>query len=177
MTSVDLLDARRSPADRAWLTNVYPFYLHDLSEFDDGYYRLGDEGCWEPDHLPSWLADDTDYPFIIQTPLGRAGFALVNAAPSPHIVPGADYRLSEFFVLRTFRRAGVGRRAAFALFDRFPGMWEIRELPRNSLAVAFWRTIIGQYAGGRYEETTTPHEVRQLFDSRRHRPTFDACQG
>ena len=135
--------------------NVYPFYLHDLSEFDDGSYRLSDDGRWEPDHLPSWLRDDTDYPLIMWAPHGRAGFVLVDMAPSPHITPGADYRLAEFFVLRAFRRAGVGRRAAFALFERFPGVWEIRELPRNGPAIAFWRAIIGEYAGRRYEETTT----------------------
>lgn len=33
---LELRDARRSAADREWLTNVYPFYLHDLSEFDIG---------------------------------------------------------------------------------------------------------------------------------------------
>ena len=165
--SVDLVDARQSPTHRDWLTNVYPFYLHDLSEFDDGYYRLSNDGRWEPDHLPSWLADDTDYPFIIRTPRGRVGFALVNAAPSPHIMPGADYRLSEFFVLRAFRRTGVGRRAAVALFDRFRGVWEIRELPRNGPAITFWRAVIGEYAGRQYEETTTHEEVRQIFDSRR----------
>ena len=33
-----LVDARMSATDRAWLTNVYPLYLHDLSEFDEGYY-------------------------------------------------------------------------------------------------------------------------------------------
>jgi predicted acetyltransferase len=164
--TVDLVDARQSSTDRDWLSNVYPFYLHDLSEFDDDYYRLRNDGRWEPDHLPSWLADDTDYPFIMRTPHGRAGFALVNTAPSPHIMPGADYRLSEFFVLRAFRRAGVGRRAAFALFDRFPGIWEIRELPRNGAAIAFWRATIRKYAGGRYEETMTHEAVRQLFDSR-----------
>jgi predicted acetyltransferase len=164
--SVDLVDARQSPTDRDWLSNVYPFYLHDLSEVDDGYYRLSNDGRWEPDHLPSWLADDTDYPFVMRMPRGRVGSALVNTAPSPHIMPGADYRLSEFFVLRAFRRAGVGRRAAFALFDRFPGIWEIRELPRNGPAIAFWRTTLGEYAGRRYEETTTHEEVRQIFDSR-----------
>jgi len=106
--SVDLVDARQSPTDRDWLSNVYPFYLHDLSESDDGYYRLRHDGQWEPDHLPSWLADDTDYPFIVRRPHGRAGFALVNTAPSPHMMPGADYRLSEFFVLRAFLWVGVG---------------------------------------------------------------------
>lgn len=82
-------------------------------------------------------------------------------------MPGADYRLSEFFVLRTFRRGGVGRHAAFALFDRFPGIWEIRELPRNGPAIALWRAVIGEYAGRQYEKTTIHDEVRQIFDSRR----------
>jgi len=30
-----LHDARASAADREWLTNVYPFYLHDLSELGE----------------------------------------------------------------------------------------------------------------------------------------------
>jgi hypothetical protein len=76
--SVDLVDARQSPTDRDWLTNVYSFYLHDLSEFDDGYYRLSNDGRWEPDHLP-WLVDDTDYPFIMRTPQGR----VLGASPAP----------------------------------------------------------------------------------------------
>ena len=164
--NIELVDARQSPTDRAWLTNVYSFYLHDLSEFDDGYYRLSSDGRWEPDHLPCWLVDDTDSPLIIRASHERVGFALVNTAPSPHIIPGADYRLAEFFVLRSFRRAGVGRRAAFALFDGLPGIWEIRELPRNRAAIAFWRAIVTEYAAGQYEETVTHEEVRQIFDSR-----------
>jgi len=38
--TLELRDARRSATDREWLTSVYPLYLHDLSEFDDGYYTL-----------------------------------------------------------------------------------------------------------------------------------------
>ena len=30
--NIELVDARQSSTDRDWLTNVYPFYLHDLSE-------------------------------------------------------------------------------------------------------------------------------------------------
>ena len=62
---VELRDARRSLLDREWLINVYPFYLHDLSAFDDSYYTLDDRGLWSPDHLPGWLQEDTDHPFIL----------------------------------------------------------------------------------------------------------------
>src|SRR5467141_2765920 len=152
--SLELRDARRSPADREWLTNVYPLYLHDLSEFDDHYYTLDDRGVWMPDHRASWLEEDGDHPLIIVEAGRRVGFALVNQAPSPHMQPGMDFRMSEFFVLRSERRHGIGRRAVFALFDRFRGKWEIFELPRNAPAISFWRGVLDAYRDGRYAETS-----------------------
>ena len=163
--SIELRDARTFAADSEWLANVYPFYLHDLSEFDDGYYRLNDRGLWEPDHLASWLKEDTDHPLVILESGHRVGFALVNQAPSPHMQPGMDFRVSEFFVLRKHRRHGIGRRIVFALFDRFKGKVEITELVRNTPAIDFWRRVIDEYAGGHYEEKTSSTEVRQIVDT------------
>src|SRR5882672_9248190 len=124
--SIELRDARKSLEDTEWLTNVYPLYLHDLSEFG-ARYRLNDRGLWEPDFLPSWLKEDTDHPLIILESGDRVGIALVNQAPSPHMEPGTDFRMSEFFVLRRSRRNGIGHRAVFALFEHFGGKWEISE--------------------------------------------------
>src|SRR6266852_6406545 len=76
--SIELRDARRSPVDREWLTNVYPLYLHDLSEFDDHYYTLDDRGVWMPDHRASWLEEDGDHPLIIVDAGRQAGFALFD---------------------------------------------------------------------------------------------------
>jgi predicted acetyltransferase len=121
-------DARVSAFKREWLTNVYPFYLHDLSEFDDHYYTLNERGLWEPDYLPSWLKEDMDHPLIICESGRRVGFALVNEAPSPYIAPGIRFRLSEFFVLRKYRRCGIGRGAALALFEQFRGKWQLSEI-------------------------------------------------
>src|SRR2546425_12838704 len=118
----------------------------------------------EPDHLPSWLQDDADHPLIIVEAGARLGCALVNQAPSPHLLPGIDFRMSEFFVLRRHRRSGVGRRAALALFDRFRGRWQISELLRNTPAIHFWHRIIGEYSDERYEEESSPVEVRQIVD-------------
>jgi predicted acetyltransferase len=164
--SLELRDARRAPGDREWLANVYPFYLHDLSEFDDGYYHLDQRGRWSPDHLPSWLESDGDHPLILVEAGRRVGFALVNRAPSQHVGPGLDFRMAEFFVLRAHRGRGIGRRAVFALFDRFQGKWEIFELPRNTAAIRFWRRVIGEYSSGRFAETADAASVRQVVDTR-----------
>jgi predicted acetyltransferase len=163
--TIELRDARRSLVDREWLINVYPFYLHDLSGFDSSYYTLDERGLWRPDHLPSWLQEDTDHPLIIVEDDRRVGFALVNHAPSPHMQPGMDFRMSEFFVLRSERGRGIGRPAVFALFDRFRGKWEIFELPRNAPAISFWRSACGAYRAGRFAETSDASNVRQVIDT------------
>ena len=61
--------------------------------------------------------------------------------------------MTEFFVLRRFRRHGVGRAAAFAAFDHFGGPWEVRQREENPNATAFWRRTIDEYTRGDYEET------------------------
>jgi predicted acetyltransferase len=162
---IDLTDARGSAVDRQWLTNVYPFYLHDLSEFDDHYYTLNERGLWEPDYLPSWLKEGLDHPLIIGESGCRVGFALINEAPSPHLMPGIRFRVSEFFVLRKYRRSGIGRRAAMALFDRFQGRWQLSVLPRNGPAICFWRKVINEYPGGLCTETSKAGDIFYIFDT------------
>lgn len=58
----------------------------------------------------------------------------------PHFV-------AEFFVLRKWRRHGVGRAAATELFRRFPGWWEVAQEPENLPAQRFWRQVIGEATG------------------------------
>jgi aminoglycoside 6'-N-acetyltransferase I len=151
--------------NRTWLTNVYPLYLHDLSEFDEGYYHLDEYGRWNPDHLPSWLDEQVDWPLLILADGQRVGFALVNQAPSPHLTSGMDYRMSEFFILRSWRRKRVGRLAAFMLFDRFRGQWELIELPRNLGAIFFWRLVISEYTDGCYTEQLVNDVIRHCFQT------------
>jgi predicted acetyltransferase len=47
--------------------------------------------------------------------------------------------MAEFFILRKYRHQGIGARAAWELFDRFPGRWEVFEIIENTAAQEFWR--------------------------------------
>ena len=62
------------------------------------------------------------------------GFALVRS--------GTPHDMAEFFVLRKYRRGGIGRAAARAVFARFPGAWQTRQQWENTGAIDFWRTAI-----------------------------------
>src|SRR6185312_8660054 len=114
-----------SPADRELIRNLYPLYLHDLSAFTD-FYDVDDRGVFFPDYLSDWLDRSSPllHPLVFREGGRPAGFALVGQAPYPHMTPGRDYRMCEFFVLNRCRRRGVGRRAAHAVFAMFPGVWE-----------------------------------------------------
>jgi predicted acetyltransferase len=60
--------------------------------------------------------------------------------------------MQEFFVLRKFRRRGVGRRVALDLFARYAGPWRVEQLSGNAPAVLFWRRVIADHTRGRCTE-------------------------
>ena len=73
--------------------------------------------------------------------------------------------------MRKYRRLGAGKEAATRLFDLFPGRWEVAVVAPNTGALAFWRQVIGEYTGGRYEERFEEsdlwHGAVQTFVTRR----------
>lgn len=108
-TSTVLLDtAPVTPTEHTLLRNLYPLYLHDLSEFGDGY-PLNEQDLWQPDYMPYWLSGKPDVHRMLFLLKGRpVGFAFVGQAPFPFMTPGRDFRLCEFFILRAERRHGLG---------------------------------------------------------------------
>jgi predicted acetyltransferase len=89
----------------------------------------------------------------------QAGFALLRQGtyfPERDAAPGM--LVAEFFVLRKCRHPGIGRQVARLLFDRYPGRWEVAELPQNTAGLAFWRQVIEEFTRGDYKEVTLYNE-------------------
>ena len=148
------------------VANLFQFYAYDLSEFMGfdvarvGSYTLpqslwnywgGAAGTGEI----RWPAEWRGHPFLIRADDQLAGFALVRQLAE------AEFDMGEFFVLRKYRRTGLGAHVAREMFDRFPGAWWIRELPPNLPAQAFWRKTVSDYTNGRFDEG------RKYFDAYR----------
>ena len=168
--SVSVRDARSAPADRLWIQSVYRDYLDDLNPGTGIFPALGEVGHREPDQIAHWFGDPNTFPLIIVKGSEPVGFARVLRAVASAAQPRIDYRMAEFFVLRTRRRLGIGRTAVQLILSRFAGRWEIREYLRNTAAVSFWRRVVATYTRGTYQERIVNGEVHQVFDSGRPSP-------
>jgi predicted acetyltransferase len=135
------------PESDRLLRNLLQHYIHDMSEWfeidtgPDGSYSYDTSLIWENGY-GAYLATVGD---------SNAGFALIGSA-AEWIGETGGHEVHEFFVLRRFRRSGIGQKMAALLWDQLPGEWLVRVLESNVPALLFWRTIIAVYTRGTYEE-------------------------
>jgi predicted acetyltransferase len=157
--------ARALPSERVLLQRMLELYQHDLSDiWDQDLDAAGEFGY----PLDRFFGDPTCTPYLFRVAGQPAGFALVDARVR---LPRGDHWMDQFFVMRKYRRCGVGRTAALAVLARHPGRWQVGQMPANRAAQAFWRRTIGEFTGGRYVEVEVTsgwwQGVIQSFDSPR----------
>jgi predicted acetyltransferase len=149
------------------LQRMFQLYAHDFSEHKR--LELGEDGLFSIPDLSPYFHDPLRHAYLVRKGDRLAGFALVQERSYLTGKEGTT-DLAEFFVLRGYRRAGVGRSAAHALFARFRTDWEVRQLSTNVDATAFWRRAIGEFTDGSYREVTWDDEKWrgpvQFFSSR-----------
>jgi predicted acetyltransferase len=132
------------PDERALIEGLFQFYIHDFSELYPGVtsgWDLDANGRFGPyEYMDDYWRDADRRPFLIESDGRTAGFALVNALS--HRGAPIDHAMAEFFVLRQFRRSGVGQEAARTIFTANPGRWELAIAAPNAAARAFWPRAI-----------------------------------
>jgi len=145
---------RATPDMAPLLRNLLELYVHDLSEIFP--VEIGPDGRFGYEKLPLyWAEPDVRHAFLIRCGPRVAGFALATRG-SPATEDPADLDVAEFFVLRGYRRSGVGRQAAFALWDGVPGNWVVRVSEANRAGVPFWGEVVHAYTGGACTESVKP---------------------
>ena len=58
----------------------------------------------------------------------------------------------DFYVVPAYRKKMVGKNMAFAVFNKHPGPWRVRQIPGSEAATKFWRRVIGDYTNENYTE-------------------------
>ena len=143
-----LVEATRE--DQPALLELAQYYAYDFSDLIDLDVDAG--GRFPVAHLNRHFADAACHPFMIRVDGKLAGFAIHEGRSRLSGEVGV-HDVAEFFVMKKYRRRGLGAAAATELFDRFAGQWEVREVRRNVAAMAFWRRVIGDYTKGAFTDT------------------------
>ncbi|MGN1020964.1 MAG: GNAT family N-acetyltransferase [Aristaeellaceae bacterium] len=144
------------------LMQMMELFSYDFSEFsgDD----ISEYGYFGYSHIDDYWNEAGRYPFFIRVDGKLAGLVLIRSCceytdlPRPHCV-------AEFFVMRKYRRQGVGLTAARQVFDRFPGGWEIAAWSNNHAALAFWESVIRDYTRENYAAFSAPDRKGFTFIS------------
>ena len=160
--NVEVQEAR--PGDWPVLRRLMQLYLYDFAAIED--WDLGDDGLYgDARRIEGFWRDPRRRSFLVRVDGKLAGFAILRE--EAHFAGEGTREISEFFVLRRYRRRGVGEEVARATFDAFPGRWEVAGAARNVEAQAFWRAVIGRYTNNRYAEVARPdgNGVLQRFDN------------
>jgi predicted acetyltransferase len=147
---VELVPA--APEQQSIVANLLQLYAHDFSEFH--HLELGADGRFGYKHLPQYWSDPHRFPFLIQLNGRLAGFALVKRG-SEVTDRETVWDMAEFFIVRTYRRRGIGMLAALEVWRRFPGPWEVRVMQVNRAALSFWERAITTFNTG-----TSVHPTR-----------------
>jgi predicted acetyltransferase len=149
--------------DRTPIRRMLELYQHDLSDVWDqdldahGEYGYRLDGYWSRPLCKAFafLADGH-----------YAGFALVDDAVC---LPENELWMAQFFVVKKYRRRGIGGAAAKHMFDQLRGRWEVGQMAGNLPAQAFWRRVIGEYTAGAFVEHDLHDErwdgLLQCFDN------------
>ena len=164
--NIELADVEES--EKSVLRQLVELYEYDFSEFD--HKDLNEHGLYGYTYLDYYWTEDSRHPFFIKVDSRLAGFVLLSDYCYARGV-GEAASVTEFFVMRKYRRQGVGRRIAQLVFDRFPGKWEVIQMGENQPAIQFWEAVVREYTRGDFEKVAVETEwwagQALLFDNSR----------
>ena len=138
-------------------------YNYDFSEFEDN--DVNEFGLFGYEYIDHYWTENGRYPFIIKVNENIAGFALIREVG---IKEERGHTIAEFFILKKYRRKSIGKKAAFYIFNMFPGKWKIAQIEENIPAQNFWLKIIKEYTNGEFHEIREEdwHGPKQVFISK-----------
>jgi predicted acetyltransferase len=144
------------------INNLMQFYMYDFSE----YMELAVEanGLFAPyDRLEDyWMEESAKFPYLIKQEGKYIGFVLVRFIESP---ARNYFSIAEFFVMKKYRRTGIGKTIAMQVFDLHRGQWQVYQKENNKPAQAFWQNVTAAYTKGRFTERTADGRVIQDFEN------------
>ncbi len=130
--------------EKTILGHLLELYNYDFSEFEDT--DVNALGLYGYSYLDCYWTGDRRYAYFIKVDGNLAGFIMV--CDYCYVTKDRDTLfLSEFFVMKKYRRKGIGEYAAKTVLKKHKGKWELTMHPKNRTSLKFWEKVITGLAG------------------------------
>ncbi|CAG9622757.1 GNAT family N-acetyltransferase [Sutcliffiella rhizosphaerae] len=134
--------------DQETMQHLFQFYIYDFSEFIEVHVEENGRYSDYP-YLSNYWTEDDRYPYLIKFNGNIAGFVLVRWLEEER---KSHFSIAEFFIMRKYRRTGLGKLVAKDIIRSHKGEWEVFQIEKNKPAQLFWRNVIADFTGGQYTE-------------------------
>lgn len=161
------VDIQKAPIEsKEKLFDLLQEYFAELTQYNP--IPQDASGHYSYPYWDQYWTDTTRIPLMISLNETVIGFALVNNFVVDKYF-NANYSIAEFYIRPDYRKQGFGKQFIFGIFAQFPGKWEVRQIAQNLTSQLFWRSVIGEYTDGNFQETILEYNeekmVVQLFEA------------
>ncbi len=155
--NIKLIEASRIHKDV--IKNLMQFYMYDFSEFVE--VDVEADGLFAAyKNLDDYWNDENRFSYIIQKDEIYIGFVLIRYIEEQQ---RNHFSIAEFFVMKKYRRRGIGKSIATQIFNSHTGKWEVFQKESNKPAQLFWNKIINDYTKGNFKERLEDGKLIQGF--------------
>ena len=133
---------RVTPDQRQLLFNLNQKYLYEMTNYYDD--PLDERGNLHYGHFDEYFTDPNRTALLIYDGDALAGFAMLN--PCSYFGGTVDHVMAEFTIFPMYRRRHLATGAAEAIFERWPGRWEVKFNEKNAEARSLWTRVTARYA-------------------------------
>lgn len=147
---------------RSVIENLMQFYIYDFSKYVD--LDVEEDGLYKayPYLDDYWKDESYRFAYVLKSDENYIGFVLVRL-----VIAGERkyFSIAEFFIMRKYRRKGIGKAVAGQMFNLHRGQWEVYQMESNKPAVVFWTKVITEYTKGQFKERFENGKRIQTFES------------
>lgn len=136
-TTIELLQT--GPEHIELIRNLYQFYAYESSDWEqedveaDGRFYIHEEHLARYWSEPQWSAN------LILVNGYVAGFLLIERS---ELAVLDALELADLFILKRYRRQGIGRALASQVLTSAQGDWLVRFYDQDEVSQAFWRSVL-----------------------------------
>jgi len=130
--------------EREILARLIELYEYDFSEYENS--DVSSLGLYGYTYLDYYWNEERRFPYFIKVDGILAGFVLV--CDYCYVSKDKDTLcMGEFFVMKKYRRSGIGKYVAKKVFKMHPSKWELTVHPNNPTSQIFWESVIQEIVG------------------------------